>query len=93
MAASQTVNLPREHRAKFPHLCVVCHAPNPAGHVTVVTGSIGWWTWLLGWFGAPVRVKAPACPGCAWKLHALRTISLFITIAIIAAFLIWVWPH
>jgi hypothetical protein len=93
MAESTDINLPRSHVATFPDRCVVCGGAGPGSHVRLITGSIGWWTWLFWWWGKPFIVKAPACTGCAWKLHGLRMLSLVVTVAIIAAALWLVWPN
>lgn len=93
MAESTDINLPRAHEARFPNRCVVCSHDNPASHVKLVTGTLGWWTWLLWCWGKPFIVQAPACRGCAWKLQAWRFINLFMTIAI-ALVAVWlVWPY
>lgn len=93
MAESTDVNLPRSHVAQFPNRCVVCGHDDPQSHVRLITGTLGWWTWLLWWFGKPFVVKAPACTGCAWKLHGLRFISLIATISITVVVLWLVWPQ
>jgi len=92
MALSTDVNLPRSHAAQFPNRCVVCGRRNHASHVRLITGTLGWWTWLLWIWGKPFTVKAPACKGCGWKLHGLRLISLCATIAIGFAVLWFIWP-
>jgi hypothetical protein len=92
MALSTDINLPRAHAARFPNRCVVCDKLGPASHVRLMTGTLGWWTWLLWWWGKPFVVKAPACGGCGWKLHGLRLLSLCVTIAIGAAMLWLIWP-
>jgi hypothetical protein len=92
MAESTDINLPRSHVATFPNRCVVCGCAGPGSRVRLITGSIGWWSWLFSWWGKPFIVKAPACSRCAWKLHVLRLLSLAVTIAIIVAVLWLVWP-
>jgi hypothetical protein len=93
MAESTDVNLPRSHAARFPDRCVVCDCGNPDSYARIITGSIGWWTWLLWWFGKALVVKAPACTDCAWKLHGLRFVSLLATIGAAAAALWLIWPY
>jgi len=93
MAESIDVNLPRSHAARFPDRCVVCDCPAPDAHVRIITGSIGWWTWLLWWFGKAFVVKAPACTRCAWRIHGLRLASLLATIGAAVAALWFIWPH
>ena len=93
MAESTDINLPRKHPARFPDRCVVCNCDSPNSHVRLMTGSIGWWTWLLWWWGKPFIAKAPACYGCAWKLHLMRFLSLAVTLAIVAASLWLIWPN
>ncbi|HUG91520.1 MAG TPA: hypothetical protein VML55_11830 [Planctomycetaceae bacterium] len=93
MATSTDVNLPRSHAPRFPDRCVVCGRDGPVSHLRVITGSIGWWTWLLWWFGKPFVVWAPSCRGCAWRLHGWRLLSLLLTIGITLAALFLVWPH
>lgn len=93
MAVSIDVNLPKNHIARFPNRCVVCNHLDPDSHVRIITGSIGWWTWLLWWFGKPFVVRAPACRGCGWKLHGLRWTSLLFTAAVAFAALWFLWPH
>lgn len=93
MAESTDINLPRSHAARFPERCVVCGRDNPPSHVQLITGTLGWWTWLLWVWGTPFVAKAPACSGCAWKLHNSRFISLVVTLAIAVAALWLFWPH
>lgn len=93
MAESTDIKLPRSHAAEFPDSCVVCRRAAPSSHVRLVTGTLGWWTWLLWFWGRPFVVKAPACRGCAWWLHFLRFMSLVVTIGIAVAVVLWVWPH
>ncbi len=93
MALSTDINLPRSHVADFPNRCVICNARSPASHVRVMTGSIGWWTWLFWWFGKPFVAKAPACTLCGWKLHGIRLLSLLVTIGIVVVILWLIWPH
>jgi hypothetical protein len=71
----------------------VCGSGSPKSHVRLITGTLGWWTWLLWWWGKPFVAKAPACKRCAWKLHGLRIISLAATIAIVVAALSLIWPN
>jgi hypothetical protein len=92
MAESIDVNLPKTHRAEFPDRCVVCGRDDPDSHVRLVTGSIGWWSWLLWWFSTPFMVKAPACDTCGWKLQGLRLLSLLVTVAISVAVIWFGWP-
>jgi hypothetical protein len=92
VALSIDVNLPRSHAARFPNRCVVCAESAPDSHVRVITGSIGWWTWLLWWWGTPVSIKAPACKRCAWKLQGLRVLSWLVSIALCFIAWKWVWP-
>jgi hypothetical protein len=71
----------------------VCDSETPGSHVRLITGSIGWWTWLLWWHGKPFMVKAPACSRCAWKLHGLRFLSLAVMIVLASIALSVIWPH
>lgn len=89
---STDVNLPRKHKAKFPDRCVVCGHPAPEATATLITGTLGWWTWTLWCFGSACTVRAPACNHCGWRLHAGRFLSLAITIAIAAAAIWFIWP-
>ena len=93
MAHSTDINLPRSHVPSFPDECVVCEQDHPGGHVRVIAGTLGWWTYLLGWLGTPFVVKAPACRNCAWKLQAQRVASVLITIIVGLAVLFWIWPN
>lgn len=93
MAESTDINLPRTYSPRFPDRCVVCGCQSPNSHVRLITGSIGWWTWLFWWWGKPFIAKAPSCAGCAWKLHGLRFISLAVTIVITVAAFWLIWPH
>ncbi len=93
MAESTDINLPRSHVPRFPNRCVVCGHHEPNSHVRLMTGTLGWWTWLFWWWGKPFIAKAPACNLCAWKLHGLRFISLAVTIAIALAAFWLIWPH
>ena len=92
MPYSTDVNLPRNHNARFPDKCVVCGRPSPGSTVRLITGSIGWWTWLLWHFGDVFTVTAPACTSCGRRLHLMRFGSLLVIIA--GAFIAcWVaWP-
>lgn len=92
MAMSVDVNLPRSHEPRFPDRCVVCGRDGPRSHARIVTGTLGWWTWLMWWWGRPFTVKAPTCPGCAWKLQGLRGASLLATMLITALALVLIWP-
>lgn len=93
MAVATDVSLPRAHTALFPDRCVVCGCDQPGSHVRLMTGTLGWWSWLVWWFGNQFVVKAPACSGCAWTLHARRLLSLVVTLAIVAVVMLVVWPH
>lgn len=93
MAESTDVNLPRHHKPLFPDRCVVCQAEEPDGTVRLITGTVGWWTWLLWMLGKPLIVKAPACRWCAWKLHGLRFVSLAATCFACWLVLWFFWPQ
>jgi hypothetical protein len=93
MSLSTDVNLPRSHAPQFPDRCVVCGANEPKSTVTLLTGTQGWWTWILWTFGWPLIVKAPACRWCGWRLHIGRLCGLILTIAITLAAIWYVWPH
>lgn len=82
MPFSTDINLPKTYKAKFPDKCVVCGRPSPDSTVRLITGAIGWWSWLLWHFGKPFTVVAPACRKCAWRLHARRFASLAMTVAL-----------
>src|SRR2546428_353963 len=92
MPLSTDVNLPKHHKARFPDKCVICGCPSPRSTVRVITGTIGWWTWLLWTFGRPFVVKVPACTLCGWRLHLQRLASLLVTIGLVFATLWLVWP-
>ncbi len=92
MALSIDVNLPRKHKPKFPDCCVVCETPSPGSHVRIFTSTASWWSWIFWWYGKWIVVKAPACPFCAWKLHALRFLSIAVTGAIAYVGLFFFWP-
>jgi hypothetical protein len=87
MPLSTDVNLPKSHVPRFPDKCVVCGCQSPANTVRLMTGSVGWWTWIFWWYGKPFVVKAPACRRCGWKLHAARWNALIVTLGL--AFLIF----
>jgi hypothetical protein len=72
---------------------VVCDQESPDSHVRIITGTIGWWTWLLWWFGTPLIVKAPACSLCSWKLHGSRLMSLAVTILIATIVIFFAWDY
>jgi hypothetical protein len=76
MAAITIISLPREHKAAFPNRCVVCGEYGPDSTIRLITGEIGWWTWILAVFGTPVMIKAPACTGCSWRFHGERCAGL-----------------
>src|SRR5262245_22627311 len=92
MALPTDVSLPRSHSARFPDRCVVCHRDEPTSQTRIITGTLGWWTWLLWWFGKPFLVKVPTCPVCGWRLHASRLLSLLVSIGILVAAYYWIWP-
>ncbi|QDU58679.1 hypothetical protein [Aeoliella mucimassa] len=70
--ASADVRLPRKHRAQFPDRCVQCNADHPESLVTIWTSTQGWWTFITLFWGKPVRIVAPVCPGCRWRLRLGR---------------------
>jgi len=92
MAMSTDVNLPKHHKAQFPDQCVVCKAESPDSKVRLITGTTGWWSWLLWMFGKPFSVQAPACRRCSWQLHFQRFGSLLLTLALIYVAFWHVWP-
>jgi hypothetical protein len=92
MPLSTDVNLPRSHKAKFPDKCVVCGRPSPESTVRLMTGALGWWTWLLWHFGSSFSVRAPACASCGRRLHVHRFAGLLITIGLAMAAVWFVWP-
>lgn len=92
MAESISVNVPRAHAARFPNRCVACGAPDPDSHIRIVTGTLGWWTWVAWWWGMPFKAKAPACAGCSWRQLFLRLLSLVVTIATVVVAFWWIWP-
>ncbi|MCC6125616.1 MAG: hypothetical protein IT426_11680 [Pirellulales bacterium] len=85
MAFNAEVNLPRSHKAVFPDRCIVCGIEEPNSSTRFITGTLGWWTWLLWLIGKPFIVKAPACRRCSWYLFFARYLSLSITLGIIYA--------
>jgi hypothetical protein len=92
MPLSTDVNLPKSHKARFPNKCVVCGRPSPESTVRLITGTIGWWTWLLWHFGESFTVRAPACASCGWRLHLQRLAGLLVTIGLVVVALWLVWP-
>jgi hypothetical protein len=92
MPASTDVNLPKGCVPQFPDRCVVCGADSPGSTVRLVTGSIGWWTWLLWMFSSAVVVKAPACRPCGRSLHLHRWASIAVVAVVATLALVWVWP-
>lgn len=92
MAESFDVNLPISHSAVFPDRCVVCDKFSPDSHVRIITGTIGWWTWIFFWFGGAFRVKAPACKSCSRRLFGARSSSVIITLCLVLAGLFLFWP-
>lgn len=93
MAESTNINLPSSHVPQFPDRCVVCDCHSPGSQVRIMTFSIGWWTWSIGCFGKPVFTQAPACRGCAWKLHGMRCVDECLTIIIALAVYWCIWPY
>lgn len=93
MAESTDVNLPRRYVPSFPDRCVACECDQPESYARIITGTLGWWTWLLWVWGKPFVIKAPACPGCAYKLHFYRLVSVAVTIAVVVFTLWGIWPH
>ena len=57
-----------------------------------MTGSIGWWTWILWSFGRPFVVTAPACTSCSWLLHLRRLLSLVLTVVLLLFAFFYLWP-
>jgi hypothetical protein len=93
MPLSTDINLPKNHVPRFPDECVLCRCASPDSSVRMVTGSIGWWSWLLWTFGKPHILQAPACRRCKWLIHLQRFFSLFVML-----FFVWIafwviWPH
>ena len=93
MSMSTNVNLPRAYTAKFPVRCVVCDYESPDSRLWTVTGTLGWWTWILWWYGSPFWVQAPACFGCAWKAYIRRVGSLAISLLLVFGLFWYIWPH
>lgn len=92
MPLSTDVNLPKKHKACFPNRCVVCGCSAPNSTVRLITGAIGWWTWLLWVFGKPFTVNAPACISCGWRLYLERFVNLLITVGLIVISIHYLWP-
>jgi hypothetical protein len=92
MAQSTDVNLPREHRARFPNRCVVCGCESPTSKARVITGSLGWWTWIFWWWGMPFMVKVPTCRSCGWRFQTRRLVGMLIAFAVVTVVYFWVWP-
>lgn len=92
MASSIDVTLPRDHQAKFPNKCVVCHLDDPTDETYLLTGMTGWWTILTFWYTGFFSVTAPACYWCGWKLFSSRVLSYLLSIAIVLAACFYVWP-
>lgn len=80
MAPSSDVNLPRGHAALLPNRCVVCDGHSPNSRLWLVTGVVGWWSWVFWWWlGGMFSVNAPACRWCALKNYAVRVLSLLVS--------------
>ncbi len=92
MPMSTDVNLPKAHAACFPDKCILCGTPAPGNRVRLVTGSIGWWTWIFWAFGKPVIVSAPSCTLCGWQLQLRRLAGLLVTVGLIYFAYSFVWP-
>ena len=92
MPLTTDVNLPKDYIPTFPDKCVVCGSRSPNSAVQVLTGTIGWWSWLLWSFNRPFRVKAPACSHCRWRLHLLRFTSLLVSAALLVVAYQYLWP-
>lgn len=81
MPLSADVNLPKDHPPRFADKRVLCGRASPMSSVRVVTGSIGWWSWLLWAYGKPFTFRAPACRRCGWLFHLQRLLSLLLIAA------------
>ena len=93
MPLSTDVNLPRNHSARFPSSCVRCGNDPANGTVRLWTHTLGWWTWVLWMFGRGFATHAPACTGCGWRIRFQRIGGTLLTLAVAAAFLVFVWPY
>ena len=92
MPLSTDIKLPKDYPPTFPSICVVCGSRSPDSTVQVITGTIGWWSWLLWSVNTPFRVKAPACRRCRWRLHRLRLASLLVSAALVFMAYRFLWP-
>ena len=71
---------------------MVCGSVEPNSQLRLITGTVGWWTWLTWWYGKPFVVKVPTCRRCGWLLQARRGFGLLVTFAVIAVVYYWIWP-
>ena len=81
VVTSFDVELPKSQKPLFEDRCVVCGHDEPGCTVTLVTGPLGWWSWLIP-FGKSYVVEAPACRSCLLRLPAQRVGSLLVAMAI-----------
>ena len=93
MPLSTDVNLPRNHPASFPSVCVRCGEDPANKTVRLWTHTLGWWTWVPWMFGRGFTTDVPACASCRWRIRLQRVGGLIITLAVAAAFMFLVWPY
>ncbi len=92
MPMSTEVNLPRKHKARFPDSCVVCGAASPSSETTLSTSSLSWMMALFWWWGKRVKITAPACELCGYKLRYYRSASTLVTALVTLFVLTTIWP-
>ena len=93
MPLSTDVNLPRTYSARFPSRCVRCGDDPADGTERLWTHTLGWWTWVLWAYGHGFVIHVPACAGCGWRIRFHRVGGTFLTMAVAAACVYFVWPY
>ncbi|MFN6401877.1 MAG: hypothetical protein ACK449_18465 [Planctomycetota bacterium] len=86
------VNLPRDHQPVYPNRCVRCHCDPQGNSIVLWTHMVGWWTFLLLFFGWPVSTTVPACRSCKLQIRVQR-LGLWIFMLLLSFIFMWfVWP-
>jgi hypothetical protein len=88
MALSTDVNLPRNHKARFPDRCVVCGVRSPNASIEIKAGTFGGWDILSMLLTEPYYVEVPACTRCGRRLRFQRLLDW---IQMIVAVVVSIW--
>lgn len=93
MPLSTDVKLPRDYQPQFAEECIRCSGETFRNSMKFSTRNIGWHNLL--WFlpGSKASVVVPACEGCAFRMRVQKWGSAFMTLFLIAACIVFVFPH